>query len=110
MIKFGQYDQVIDFISYQNISDGFGGTTPTETLELSTYGWVKQLRGADSIEANEMVLPTVFQIGVQYRAAFTPNTSMMIKYRNEVYKIAGVMKKYERYSQEWVLTAVSNGY
>lgn len=105
-MKFGKYDQKVDFISYDNIPDGYGGTEPEETLLLSTFASVRQLRGNDGVEASQMVFPNTFQLMVQVREGFTPTVAMMVKYRDVVYKIAGVTKKYERLSQEWVMTII----
>lgn len=106
MINFGKYDQKVDFISYSNVPDGYGGTLATETLILSTFASVRQLRGNDGVEASQMVFPNSYQIKVQVREGFTPTVATMIKYRDVVYKIAGVMKKIERFSQEWVINII----
>lgn len=106
MMNFGKYDQKVDFISYENVPDGYGGTEPDETLVLSTFASVRQLRGNDGTEASQLVFQNTFQLMVQVREGFTPTVGMMVKYRDVVYKISGVMKKYERLSQEWVMTIV----
>lgn len=106
MMNFGKYDQKVNFISYSNVPDGFGGTEPEETLVLSTFASVRQLRGNDGVEASQMVFPNAYQIMVQVREGFNPTVAMMVKYRDVVYKIAGVMRKYERMSQEWVMTII----
>ena len=41
MINFGKYDQKVDFVSFQAISDGAGGTTVTPSTVLSTFASVK---------------------------------------------------------------------
>ena len=105
-MNFGKYDQKIDFISYSNVPDGYGGTEPQETLVLSTYASVRQLRGNDGVEASQMVFPNTYQLMVQVREGFTPTVAMMVKYRDVVYKISGVMRKYERMSQEWVINII----
>lgn len=105
-MNFGKYDQKVDFISYENISDGYGGTEPTETLVLSTFASVRQLRGNDGVEASQLVFPNTYQLTIQYREGFTPTVVMMVKYRGVVYKIAGVLRKYERMTQEWVMTII----
>ena len=105
-MNFGKYDQKVDFISYDNVPDGYGGTEPTETLVLSTYASVRQLRGNDGVEASQMVFPNTYQLMVQVRKGFTPTVAMMVKYRDVVYKISGVMRKYERMSQEWVINII----
>lgn len=106
MINFGKYDQKVEFISFANVPDGFGGTEPDETSVLSTFASVKQLRANDGIEASQMVLPVTYTLSIQVRDGFTPSTAMMVKYRDQNYKIAGVLKKYERYNQEWIITMI----
>ena len=105
-MNFGKYDQKVDFISYDNVPDGYGGTEPQETLVLSTFASVRQLRGNDGVEASQMVFPNSFQLMVQVREGFTPTVAMMVKYRDVVYKISGVIKKYERMSQECVINII----
>lgn len=106
MINFGKYDQKVEFISFANVPDGFGGTEPDETSVLSTFASVKQLRANDGIEASQMVLPVTYTLSIQVRDGFTPTVAMMVKYRDVVYKISGVMRKYERMSQEWVINII----
>ena len=105
-MNFGKYDQKIDFISYSNVPDGYGGTEPEEELVLSTFASVRQLRGNDGVEASQMLFPNTYQLMVQVREGFTPTVAMMVKYRDVVYKISGVMRKYERMSQEWVINII----
>lgn len=105
-MNFGKYDQRIDFVSYNNVPDGYGGTEPTETLVLSTYAHVRQLGSRDSVEASQMLFATTYQAFIQIREGFTPSVAMMAKYRGDVYKIAGVVKRMERTSKEWVVTLI----
>ena len=105
-MNFGKYDQKIEFISYDNVPDGYGGTEPTETLVLSTYAHIRQLVSRDGVEALQMVFSSNYQAFIQIREGFTPSVAMMAKYRGEVYKIAGVIKRMERTSKEWVITLI----
>lgn len=106
MINFGKYDQKVSFISYQLVSDGYGGTTPTETELLETFARVRQLGSGDRTESLDLTLSQSYQIGIQVRESFTPTVSMMVKYRDVRYKITGVVKRFERMSQEWVINIV----
>ena len=45
MINFGNYSEKVAFVSFQNVSDGAGGTTPTASTALTTFARVKQTRG-----------------------------------------------------------------
>lgn len=106
MINFGKYDQKVSFISYQLVSDGYGGTIPTETELLQTFARVRQLGSGDRTESLDLILSQSYQVSIQVRQGFVPTTAMMIKYRNVNYKITGVIKRFERLSQEWVINIV----
>lgn len=106
MINFGKYDQKVSFISYQLVSDGFGGTTPTETQLLETFARVRQLGSSDRTESLDLTLSQSYQVSIQVRDGFAPTTAMMIKYRDVKYKITGVIKRFQRMSQEWIINIV----
>jgi SPP1 family predicted phage head-tail adaptor len=106
MINFGKYDQKVEFVSFQAISDGAGGTTVTPANILSTYASVKQTRGSNALEAGEMVLPNTYQISIQYRASFVPSENYQVYYRTKYYKITGVQLNDERQHKEYVINMV----
>lgn len=106
MINFGKYDQKVIFVTWGSEPDGYGGTVPIESLVLETFASVKQINGGSSNEQGQMLFPNIFQVRVQMRDGFTPTTAMMVKYRGVFYKISGVVREYQRLSQEWVITIV----
>lgn len=109
MINLGKYDQKVTFVTFGNHPDGFGGTIVTETTVLSTFARVRQLQGSNDLEQAQMTLPKTYQVGIQIRQGFEPNTAMQVKYRGVNYKINGVEKREERDVREWVLTVVGVG-
>jgi SPP1 family predicted phage head-tail adaptor len=109
MITLGKYDQKVLFRSYQNVSDGFGGTVPTATTILSTFARAIQMKGTSTAEQAQLMLPNTYKIGVLIRTGFQPSTNMVVLYRSKEYKIVGVEKRDERQAREWVITIVGDG-
>ena len=106
MIKAGKYDQKVSFVSFGNQPDGFGGTIVTEATVLTTFAWVKQVNGGDNLEQAQLTLPKTYKVGIQIRSGFEPNTSMMVKYRGNDYKITAIEQMEERNAKEWILTVI----
>jgi SPP1 family predicted phage head-tail adaptor len=106
MINFGKYDQKVEFVSFQTISDGAGGTTVTPATSLSTFASVKQTRAGNALEAGEMVLPNTYQIAIQYRVSFVPSENYQVFYRSKYYKITGVQLNDERQHKEYIINMV----
>ncbi len=106
MINFGKYDQKVEFISFQAVSDGAGGTSPTPTTSLSTFASVNQTNGGNGLESGEMVLPNTYTIAIQYRVSFIPNENYQVYYRNRYYKIIGVQLDEQRQHKEYIIKMV----
>jgi head-tail adaptor len=106
MINFGKYDQKVAFVSFQNLGDGAGGTTPTASTALTTFASVTQTRASNAIESSDLVLPNTYRVGIQYRNSFTPTEAYQILYRSKYYKITGVQLLDERQHKEYVITMV----
>jgi SPP1 family predicted phage head-tail adaptor len=106
MIDFGKYDQRVSFLTYQDVPDGYGGTIPEALEVVSTFAWVKQISGGNDIEQAQLGLPDTYKVGIQIRAGFTPNASMMVDYRGVIYKINGIEKIDQRQAREWVITII----
>jgi SPP1 family predicted phage head-tail adaptor len=107
MINFGKYDQKVAFVTFQSVSDGAGGTTPTPLTTLSTFASVNQTRGSNGKEAGEMVLPKTYQIAIQYRESFLPTEVYQVLYRNAYHKILGVQVNEQRQHKEYIITMVA---
>jgi SPP1 family predicted phage head-tail adaptor len=103
MINFGKYDQKVAFVSFQNVSDGAGGTTPTATTALTTFASVTQTRGTSGLESGEMVLPNTYNVAIQYRVSFVPSEIYQIYYRNRYYKITSVQLDDQRQHKEYII-------
>lgn len=106
MINFGKYDQKVSFVTMGQVSDGYGGFTPTATTALTTFASVSQLKGSNDLEAAQIGLPKTYRIGVQHRTGFEPLVTMQITYRGVAHVIKSVEESVERNTREWVITAV----
>ena len=106
MINFGKYDQKVQFVSFQTISDGAGGTTVDPRIAITTFASVKQTRGGNALEAGEMVLPNTYTIAIQYRALFVPSEIYQVYYRFQFYKITGVQLNEQRQHKEYIINMV----
>lgn len=104
MINFGKYDQKVVFISFQNVSDGAGGTVVTPLTSLITFASVKQTRGSNQNESGQMVLPNRYTVRIQYRNLFTPGLTYQILYRGHYYRITGIELADERQHKEYIIT------
>ena len=109
MINFGKYDQKVSFVSFQDVSDGSGGTTPTPSTLATTFARVKQIRGGNDIEASQLELPNTYEIRIQYRASLTPTQAMQILYRSAYYRITGVSLASQRQHKEYIITMIGTG-
>jgi SPP1 family predicted phage head-tail adaptor len=107
MINFGKYDQKVSFVTFQSVSDGAGGTTPTPLTTLTTFASVKQTKGSNATEAGEMVLPKTYQVSIQYRESFMPTEVYQVLYRNAYHKILAVQLNEQRQHREYNITMVA---
>jgi len=106
MINFGKYDQKVSFVTFQSVTDGAGGTTPTPSTTLTTFASVRQTNAGNLLESGEMVLPNTYQIAIQYRNSFVPNESYQVLYDSRYHKILGVQLNEQRQHKEYILTIV----
>lgn len=103
MINFGKYDQKVEFINFQAISDDAGGTIISPAVMLQTFASVRQTNGSSSLESGEMVLPNTYTVAIQYRVSFVPSELYQIYYRNRYYKIISVQLNDERQHKEYII-------
>lgn len=106
MINFGNYSEKVAFVSFQNVSDGAGGTTPTASTALTTFARVKQTRGGNAIESGDLVLPNTYEIGIQFRNSFTPSELYQVLYRSKYYKIISVRLDDQRQHKEYIIQMI----
>ena len=108
-MKIGRYDQKISFISEGTTADNYGGTTPTETIELETFASIKQMSQSKTIEQSQLGLPATYKVSVQYRSGFTPTVAMRVIWRNTRYNITTTPEvENVRIQREWtfIISAV----
>ena len=102
-MKIGRYDQKISFISEGTTADNYGGTTPTETIELETFASIQQMPQSKTIEQSQLGLPATYKVSVQYRSGFTPTVAMRVIWRNTRYNITTTPEvENVRIQREWV--------
>ena len=102
-MKIGRYDQKISFISEGMTADNYGGTTPTETIELETFASIKQMSQSKTIEQLQLGLPATYKVSVQYRLNFTPTVAMRVVWRGNYYNIITTPEvENVRIQREWV--------
>ena len=102
-MKIGRYDQKISFISEGTTSDSYGGTTPTEIIELETFASIKQMSQSKTIEQLQLGLPATYKVSVQYRLNFTPTVAMRVVWRGNYYNIITTPEvENVRIQREWV--------
>ena len=106
MINFGKYDQKVSFVSFGQVSDGYGGFIPAESVVLDTFASVKQMKGANSLEDAQLKFPQTMVFYVQQRAGFYPDTSMQINYQLNQHVIKSFEQTTERGALEWKIVAV----
>lgn len=106
-MKSGNYDQKVTFRSFQNVPDGYGGTTPTWTDTITTFASVKVSRAFAATEAGQLELPLLYTVKIQWRASFTPNETDRILYKGKDLQIKSVQENNERQHREYIITAVT---
>lgn len=105
MIEFGKYDRKVTFQNYQNISDGYGGSTPTFTDVITTFASVMQTKSSSGVSNGQLDLDKLYLVKIQYRALFTPDLSHSIVYNGDRLAIVSVQLNDERQKKEYWITA-----
>lgn len=105
----GDQDRIIEFITYGNADDGYGGTTVSETLVLKTFASCRQISSNRDVEQLQTSLNNAYQFEVKYRSGFTPTLNMVIKYAGRFHSITQIELNAERHKRYWILLAVDNG-
>ena len=107
-MRFGRYDQKIQFVSYGSVSDEAGGTIPSELVLLTTFARIEQLTIRADIEQSQMELPETYRVWIMVRSGFTPTVGMSLKWRGRVFKIQTTPQvKSVRIQHEWFFDIVS---
>ena len=86
-MKIGRYDQKIKFVTDGQVTDDYGGYTPSEAVILTTYAVIEQVAQTRTIEQMQMGLPATYRVSVMYRQSFTPTVDMRVVWRDVKYNI-----------------------
>jgi SPP1 family predicted phage head-tail adaptor len=101
-INSGDLSQRIAIYENNQISDGYGGTIPNDTVYWSTFAKVIQLGSSRTQEANQSPMKQVFNFTIRYRNDKQIQNDMLLKWRNQYYIIQGyvpdvIFQKYVRF-------------
>lgn len=86
-MKIGRYDQKIKFVTDGQVTDSYGGYTPSEVVQLTTYAAIEQVTQTRAIEQMQIGLPATYRVSVMYRQSFIPTKDMRIVWRDVKYNI-----------------------
>lgn len=107
-MRFGKYDQKIQFVKWGKVSDGAGGYDPVEVVELTTFARIEQLKQSSNLEQAQLQLPATYRVGIMVRKGFEPVVGKDIKWRGSIYQINTTPQLVEgvRIQKEWVFDIV----
>jgi hypothetical protein len=100
----GNYDQVINFVSFDDDTDASGGFPVTSLLLLTTFAMIKEVRSYSESEQRQRVLNNIFECRIKYRSAFEPLNTMFIEWSGFRYVISEVDLVGQRHKREYVMT------
>lgn len=102
----GNYDQLGNFIDYQFVSDGAGGTEPERELLLRTFVAIEQIRSRSDMEQMERNLEQVYRLRIKYRSSFEPTDLMYFEWNGYRYTINSVELQGTRHKREYTMLIV----
>jgi len=111
-MKFGSYDQKIEFVSFGTIEDGAGGYDPVEKIDLTTFASIAQLKQSSNLEQAQLLLPATYRVRMMVRNGFLPQVKNAVKWRGDLYEISTTPQvEGVRLQKEWVfdITRGNNG-
>lgn len=93
----GKISNKIEFWGYTSAPDGYGGTTDTDVLLLSTFAAIATVRPSAPVvqeyrqlQDNQVVSNPETRFTIRYRKGFTPTVSMRILYAGQQYTINSI--------------------
>ena len=86
-MKIGLLNQKIQFVTVGQVSDGAGGTVNQETIALTTFAFIEQLKRSRDLEQAQQMLKGVFRVVIYDRLGFAVNESMIVKWNSKKYSI-----------------------
>ena len=87
MLKLGDLDQRIEFFAEQSTQDDSGNNVVTNVSVLKTFAKIEQLKQSRKLEDAQLKFPSTYNVTILNRDGFFPNTSMVVKWRNDTYNI-----------------------
>lgn len=106
-MRFGKYDQKIQFVSFGQISDGAGGYIPDEVVDLTTFARIDQLKVSADLEQSQMQLPETYRVRMMVRSGFNPTVKNMIKWRDDLFEISNAPQvEGVRLQKEWIFDII----
>ena len=106
-MRFGRYDQKIQFVSWGQVPDGAGGYEPSEVIDLTTFVSIDQLKHSSDIEQAQMQLPATYRVRMIVRSGFLPTVKNTVKWRGNNYQIQTTPQvESVRLQKEWVFDMV----
>lgn len=99
----GNYDQVINFVSFDDDTDASGGFPVTVLLLLTTFAMIKEVRSFSADEQRQRTLTNIFDCRIKYRASFQPTNLMLIEWSGFRYVISSVDLVGQRHKREYVM-------
>lgn len=87
MLKLGDLDQRIEFFEEQSTQDDSGNNVVTNVSVLKTFAKIEQLKQSRKLEDAQLRFPSTYDVTILNRDGFFPNTSMVVKWRNDTYNI-----------------------
>ena len=106
-MRFGSYDQKIQFVHFGSVSDGAGGTIPVEIVDLTTFAQIDQLKVRADLEQSQMQLPETYRVRMMVRSGFNPTVKNTVKWRGGYFEInTAPQVESVRLKKEWIFDIV----
>lgn len=102
----GQMRDKVTFKTPVSTPVGGGGTSTTYNVVLTDWVQAKQWNSSRDQVEQQTTLKTVYRFKLRYRAAFTPDKSMLVEYEGKDYTINGIDTVNER-DRYWLITATA---
>lgn len=95
-MRIGKLRKRLSVKELSTVPDGAGGTEPTWTEVLSTWGSIKPMKGRRLMEYGQIVQGTPYDITLRYREDLTINKDFKIDFDGKEVILHSVINKDER--------------
>src|SRR5690625_8015334 len=102
MMNYVKYNVKVEFISLQDVDDGYGGTKPEEALLRNTFARMIQVGARRDIEQMQIGMPKTYRIGIYKRKAYEPKSSHFVDFKGSINVIKNVVADEIEYVDEFV--------